>query len=298
MPKSKRNKVVALTQVKKKDRKWKESLVESIRDAVDTYPSVFVFRCKNMRNETFKSLRDDVSNTSRFFVGGNKLMRAALLGKESEEGLKTFAEHIVNNRDGKDDDDDGGGGGQKQQKETKKQQRGRQNEEFDLNTTTTGIVFTNLSKEDLMQAMETKETKDFARVGQIATETIVCPEGPVKNCFDVPMSHTLEAMLRKHGLPTKLNKGVVECVNEKIICKRGVKLSSDQCALLRQFGYKLATFKLRLVAGWEKSTGETEVFMNEDDSEEILDYGTDEEEEDRFASDGLPKSMMLPEGML
>ena len=38
--------------------------------------------------------------------------------------------------------------------------------------------------------------------------------------------------------------------------------------------------------------------MNEDDSEEILDYGTDEEEEDRFASDGLPKSMMLPEGML
>jgi mRNA turnover protein 4 len=149
-----------------------------------------------------------------------------------------------------------------------------------------------------MQAMETKETKDFARVGQIATETIVCPEGPVKNCFDVPMSHTLEAMLRKHGLPTKLNKGVVECVNEKIICKRGVKLSSDQCALLRQFGYKLATFKLRLVAGWEKSTGETEVFMNEDDSEEILDYGTDEEEEDRFASDGLPKSMMLPEGML
>ena len=59
-----------------------------------------------MRNETFKSLRDDVSNTSRFFVGGNKLMRAALIGKESEEGLKTFAEHIVNNRDGKDDDDD------------------------------------------------------------------------------------------------------------------------------------------------------------------------------------------------
>ena len=190
MPKSKRNKVVALTQVKKKDRKWKESLVESIRDAVDTYPSVFVFRCKNMRNETFKSLRDDVSNTSRFFVGGNKLMRAALIGKESEEGLKTFAEHIVNNTNGKDDDDDDGGGGQKQQKETKKQQRGRQNEEFDLNTTTTGIVFTNLSKEDLMQAMEAKETKDFARVGQIATETIVCPEGPVKNCFDVPMSHT------------------------------------------------------------------------------------------------------------
>ena len=144
-----------------------------------------------------------------------------------------------------------------------------------------------------------KETKDFARVGQIATETIVCPEGPVKNAYDVPMSHTLEATLRKHGLPTKLNKGVVECVKEKTICKRGAKLSADQCALLRQFGFKLATFKLRLAAGWEKATGETEVFKIEDDEDEILDYGTDnEEEEDRFANDGLQKSMMLPEGML
>ena len=41
------------------------------------------------------------------------------------------------------------------------------------------------------------------------------------------------------------------------------------------------------------------MFKIEDDEDEILDYGTDnEEEEDRFANDGLPKSMMLPEGML
>lgn len=297
MPKSKRNKVVALTVVKKKDRKWKESLVQSIRDCVVEYPSVYVFRCKNMRNETFKSLREDLAETSRFFVGGNKLMRAAFGKDESEEvekGLATFSGHILNN-------ESGGGGGREggEQKQTKKENQRKNNEsssQHDLNTTTTGVVFTSLTKEDLLSAMEEKETKDFARVGQIATETVTCPEGPVKNIYDVPMSHTLEAMLRKHGLPTKLNKGVVECVKEKVICKRGMKLTSDQCALLRQFGYKLATFKLSLVAGWEKSTGETEVFMVEDD-EEILDYGT-EEEEDRFASDGLPKSVMLPEGML
>ena len=186
----------------------------------------------------------------------------------------------------------------KTERDEKTAARSGKNEEFDLNTTTTGIVFTNLSKEDLMQAMETKETKkDFARVGQIATETIVCPEGPVKNCLTCDVAAIGSDVEETRFTDKELNKGVVECVNEKTICKRGVKLSSDQCALLRQFGYKLAAFKLRLVAGWEKSTGETEVFMNEDDSEE-LDYGTDEEEEDRFASDGLPKSMMLPEGML
>ena len=295
MPKSKRDRVVALTAVKKKDRQWKESLVQSIRDCISEYPSVFVFRCENMRNETFKGLLEDLAGNSRFFVGGNKLMRAAFGKSEEEEvekGAAAFARHIVN-------DDEGGGGGHKEhqrQKETKKEQKRGTNEANA--TTTTGIVFTHLSKEDVMRAMKEKETKDFARVGQIATETIVCPEGPVKNTYDVPMSHTLEATLRKHGLPTKLNKGVVECVKEKTICKRGAKLSADQCALLRQFGFKLATFKLRLVAGWEKATGETEVFKIEDE-DEILDYGTDnEEEEDRFANDGLPKSMMLPEGML
>ena len=305
MPKSKRDRVVALTVVKKKDRAWKESLVRSIRDCISAYPSVFVFRCENMRNDAFKGLREDLSETSRFFVGGNKLMRAAF-GKSDEEevekGAAAFARHIK--VDASSSGGFGGGHEERRQKETKKEQRKRGGEANTNNattttTTTTGIVFTHLNKEDVMRAMKEKETKDFARVGQIATETIVCPEGPVKNAYDVPMSHTLEATLRKHGLPTKLNKGVVECVKEKTICKRGAKLSADQCALLRQFGFKLATFKLRLAAGWEKATGETEVFKIEDDEDEILDYGTDnEEEEDRFANDGLPKSMMLPEGML
>ena len=305
MPKSKRDRVVALTVVKKKDRAWKESLVRSIRDCISAYPSVFVFRCENMRNDAFKGLREDLSETSRFFVGGNKLMRAAFGKSEEEEvekGAAAFVRHIK--VDASSSGGFGGGHEERRQKETKKEQRKRGGEANTNNnatttTTTTGIVFTHLNKEDVMRAMKEKETKDFARVGQIATETIVCPEGPVKNAYDVPMSHTLEATLRKHGLPTKLNKGVVECVKEKTICKRGAKLSADQCALLRQFGFKLATFKLRLAAGWEKATGETEVFKIEDDEDEILDYGTDnEEEEDRFANDGLPKSMMLPEGML
>ena len=316
MPKSKRDRVVALTVVKKKDRAWKESLVRSIRDCISAYPSVFVFRCENMRNDAFKGLREDLSETSRFFVGGNKLMRAAFGKSEEEEvekGAAAFARHIKVDASSSSSSSSGGFGGghkneERRQKETKKEQRKRGGEANTNNnnnatttttTTTTGIVFTHLNKEDVMRAMKEKETKDFARVGQIATETIVCPEGQVKNAYDVPMSHTLEATLRKHGLPTKLNKGVVECVKEKTICKRGAKLSADQCALLRQFGFKLATFKLRLAAGWEKATGETEVFKIEDDEDEILDYGTDnEEEEDRFANDGLPKSMMLPEGML
>jgi mRNA turnover protein 4 len=43
MPKSRRDKVISLTQTKKKDREWKGGLIEQIREALETYQSVFVF---------------------------------------------------------------------------------------------------------------------------------------------------------------------------------------------------------------------------------------------------------------
>ena len=116
MPKSKRDRVVALTVVKKKDRAWKESLVQSIRDCISEYPSVFVFRCENMRNDAFKGLREDLSETSRFFVGGNKLRlwRRTLRREETKRDEKRAAkarrgseyQQQQQQRDDDDDDDD------------------------------------------------------------------------------------------------------------------------------------------------------------------------------------------------
>ena len=56
MPKSKRNKVVSLTKVKRKGREAKEELVENIHAALEKYKNCFVLGFENMRTGPFKKI--------------------------------------------------------------------------------------------------------------------------------------------------------------------------------------------------------------------------------------------------
>ena len=214
MPKSRRDKVVALTQTKKKDREWKGGLIESVRDALGTYASVYVFRCANLRNNTFKDLKADLRDTSRFFMGSNKVLQVAL-GKgpedEQSDNLHKVSEHVKGHA---------------------------------------GLVFTNLTKEDLESAMAKYETNDYARTGAVAPETVTIEKGPVHGAHGGLMEHTLEPTLRKNGMPTKLNRGVIELLADHVVCKEGDFISPQGAILLRLFGRELAAFKMDLLFGW------------------------------------------------
>lgn len=57
---------VTLSKTKKKGREHKESIVNSLRKALEDYKSVYVFSFENMRNVKFKELKEQLKSSSRY----------------------------------------------------------------------------------------------------------------------------------------------------------------------------------------------------------------------------------------
>ncbi|EJW84579.1 ribosomal protein L10 [Wuchereria bancrofti] len=88
-----------------------------------------------------------------------------------------------------------------------------------------GLMFTNEDHDSVKKYFNEMYMSDFARCGQTAISTVELCEGPLTQ---FPFS--LEPQLRKLGLPTKLEKGVVTLISHYVICKDGDKLTADQCS--------------------------------------------------------------------
>jgi len=63
MPKSKRAKVVHLTQTEKKGKELNEKLFANVREAADQFQHVFVFSVENMRNNYLKEVRTEFADS-------------------------------------------------------------------------------------------------------------------------------------------------------------------------------------------------------------------------------------------
>ncbi|VDO40771.1 unnamed protein product [Haemonchus placei] len=147
-----------------------------------------------------------------------------------------------------------------------------------------GLMFTLLSRAKVNSILKELSTPDFARAGHIPRETITVPEGPLPQ-----FSFSMEPQLRKLGLPTKLDKGlmfrfvfiIVAYMIESMpwnpnvilevlllrsdraivlyqdydICKEGEPLTAEQAKILKLFGHKLAEFKINIVSQWDKEDG-------------------------------------------
>eukprot|EP00124_Ichthyophonus_hoferi_P003218 Ihof_evm2s266 gene=Ihof_evmTU2s266 len=190
MPKSKRNKVFNLTETKKKGNVLKTGLVDEIRKCVEEYAFIYVFSVRNMRNTKLKDIRTEWRH-SRFFMGKNKVMAVAL-GRTPEEevaaDLHKVSKKLVGN---------------------------------------VGLLFTNSTKEEVVEWFATHVENDFARSGSVATTDFIVPEGPLEQ-----FPHSMEVQLRQLGLPTSLKKGIILMDREHKICREGDSLTPQQAQLL------------------------------------------------------------------
>lgn len=229
MPKSKRSKVVHTSQVQKKPAKEiNAALFELVQEAVDAYQHIFVFSVDNMRNTYLKEVRQHFSD-SRMFFGKTKVMAKALGLTDAEEhapGLHKLSKYLQGS---------------------------------------VGLLCSNRDPKEVLEYFEGFVEVDFARAGMDATRTFTVPAGVVYSTGgeqsaeqDVPMPHSLEATVRKWGMPTKLDKGKVICLEDYTVCKEGKPMNSDQTALLKLFGIATAEFKVQVLAYWSAASGEVE----------------------------------------
>lgn len=88
MAKSKRNKVVPLTKVGKKNlvTDKKSIIVEKVQNYLNEYKYYYAFKYKNMTTMPMQELRN-YWNKGKFVVGKNKVLQVAL-GKSEEEEQK------------------------------------------------------------------------------------------------------------------------------------------------------------------------------------------------------------------
>ncbi|KAI4595141.1 mRNA turnover and ribosome assembly protein [Pestalotiopsis sp. 9143b] len=233
MPKSKRNRVVHMTQVTKKTRESKDKLFETIREAVPNYQHVFIISVENMRNTHIQQVRKELSD-SRIFLGKTTLMARAL-GKTPEEAILDHIEKLAPYMNG-----------------------------------TVGLLLTNRDPEAVLSYLSSLNFADFARAGTVATRSFRIPPGHVMSTggevpaeHDVPLGHTIEPELRRLGMPTRMVRGKIVIGEEDgsgdggyTVCEEGQTLDSRQTRLLKLFSVCLAEFAVHVRAYWSAATGE------------------------------------------
>lgn len=144
MGRPKREKEVSLTAIRKRvvGRDAKQGVLGELRNLVDQFENIYIFKAENMRNVKLKELRAEWSD-SRFYFGRKRIAKVAFgKNKESEyaDGLHSLSNRLEGN---------------------------------------VGLLFTNRCDSDVRDYFETYCALDVARSGFKATEEVRLDAGPL-----------------------------------------------------------------------------------------------------------------------
>lgn len=151
----------------------------------------------------------------------------------------------------------------------------------------TGLFFTSWDPQETLDYFHSFQKPEFARSGSIATQNVVLEAGPLSPIVSPedaangikpsPFPPSMEPQLRKLGLTTRLDKGVITLMGRQTVCKKGGTLTAEQAQILKLLGLKLSVFRVALRWMWDKETGD---IKEQDDSiEEDAGSGSDDVDE-------------------
>jgi len=241
MPRSRRNKIVHLTQVKKKPKANKDKLIDNVREAASKFKYAYIVSAENQTSDFLRQTRE-LLRPGRMFFGKVKVMQLALglhPSVECEEGIHKLAIEL----------------NAKQQK---------------------GLLFTDTPAENLDKTLEEFQPEDFARPGALANREVKLSAGTDALQY-FPAS--MEVQLRQLGLPTHLKDGVIHLMGDYTVCQEGKSIDVNHCQLLKLLGEKMTVYRMFIDGCWSKEEGTFEnlVPSDEEDDEEI-EMGEEEEE--------------------
>ncbi|KAG1822823.1 ribosomal protein L10-domain-containing protein [Suillus subaureus] len=223
MPKSKRSKLVSLTNVSKKTREHKNALLAEVQQNAEKWKYCWLFEVGAMRNAHLKTVRKLWKDSARIFFGRGAVMAKALgttVEEEHRMGLHKLAQQI----------------------------KGQ-----------VGLFFTDSEPQEVIEWFDDFKQADYARTGNKATRTVMLPVGPVMRVHSdppEPFPHNEDPQLRKLGLTTSMKRGVPTLENPHRVCDKGKALTGEQAQLLKLLGEKLVVFRVGLLARWDAASGE------------------------------------------
>lgn len=248
MPKSKRNRVVQTSKATKKTPEHKKALASQIQSAAGSHPYIYVFSVADMRNNFIKDLRNTLadSSESRVMMGKTRIMAIALGTTPEtacEDGVQGLAQYLKGE---------------------------------------VGLLFSDRDEANVREVLEAARRPDYARSGSRASRGFTLPRGQelftqygVEGGEEDPIPMAQDPMLRKLGVPTKIVKGRVHLEESAgmdgddgfVVCREGEVLDSRQTTLLKIFGVRMAEFRVKLLAVWEKASGEVKELDSPEDEE-------------------------------
>jgi len=235
MPRSKRNKVVALTKVKKKTKENKTELIDVIRERAESYPYILLVRLENQKNAWLKEIRQQIPNTI-LTCGKNKLVQKALgtnVASECVKGIHHLSEKLVG---------------------------------FNA------LMFTKRPPHAVVQALEEFHPTDYARCGLVATETVTLQRG-FETCAH--LAHSTESHLRALGMPTRLQMGKIEMMGEYQAAVEGKPLTQDQAQVLKLMKHPMAVFSCDVLGIFYSKEGQYFPYQKSDKSiQEVVERDT------------------------